>query len=191
MIDTDRGWHRVQERLDRTTDPRHRLLLDTLRDHLLGEATGDFEMLMGTLGPDPQYHFGGGRGGDFFGGGPKGYEAVKRHYESVYEENRQACQYDITRMIVDNDTIMTEGEFKQIYPGRAIQKRGLEVDDPDAAYMVTGQLVLIWPYDADGQLTGEDSYGTGGMYAEGCITKVEHDDLPPAYFDPRAGAVAR
>ena len=30
---------------------------------------------------------------------------VKRHYESVYEENRQACEYDIERMIVDDDTI--------------------------------------------------------------------------------------
>ena len=179
-LDPDRGWQIVEERLQRTTDPRHRRLLETLRDHLQAEATANFDLLLQTLAPDPEYHFW--VDGSGFGGGPKGLSAVASHYKKLYEENRHVVQYDIERIVVDDDAIVTEGWFEQIFPGRVLVDRGAEVDDPDAAYQLTMRLVLIWPFDKDGKLVGEDSYSDGSMFRSERIRKLAPAELPESYF---------
>ena len=181
-INPDRGWQAVEERLDRTTDPRHRALLTNLRDHLLAEATADFPKLLGTLAPDPEYHFW--IEGNGFGNGPKGLPAVTSHYEHLYVERRHVLEYDIDRIVVDDDTIVTEGWFRQVYPGRVLLDRGADVDDPDAAYLVTVRLVLFWPYDAEGRLVGEDSYADGSMFSAERIRKLDPEEVPAAFFAP-------
>src|SRR5437899_1845397 len=75
-FDANKGWHIVQERLDRTTNPRHRKLLEVLRDHLKAEATSDFDLLLSTLAPDPEYKFW--VSGNGFGAGPKGVLGPRR-----------------------------------------------------------------------------------------------------------------
>ncbi len=186
MIDTDLGWKRVEERLARTTDPRHRLLLEVLRDHLKAEAIGDFDLLLSTLRPDPEYHFW--VAGNGFGAGPKGLDQVTQHYRNVYAEGRQALEYDIERIVVDDDCIVTEGWFRQVYPGRVLQSRGMDaIDDADGAYLLTMRCVLFWPYDADGKLTGEDSYSDGDMYQPGRVVKLDPSEIPPTYFQLAAG----
>lgn len=179
-IDPSLGWRAAQERLDRTTNERHRLLLTNLRDHLLAEATADFDLLLSTLGENPEYHFW--VEGSGFGAGPKGIDAVKAHYENLYVEGRDVLQYDIDRIVCDDDTIVTEGWFKQIYPGTVLQSRGVEVDDPSAAFLVTTRLTIFWPYDADGKLIGEDSYINGAMFAPENIEKLAPEDIPEAFL---------
>jgi hypothetical protein len=180
VIDQTKGWRAIDARLAKTTDSRHRLLLENLRDHLEAETTGDFERLLGTLAAHPDYHFW--IDGNGFGGGPKGIAAVTAHYQRLYEERRHVLEYDIDRIVVDDDTIVTEGWFRQIYPGWVLRNRGAEVDDPDAAYLVTVRIVLFWPYDADGKLVGEDSYANGDMFAPERIRKLEPDEIPEAWF---------
>jgi hypothetical protein len=179
-IDQDKGWKAVEARLDATTDPRHRLLLTNLRDHLLAEATADFDKLLGTLAADPEYHFW--IDGNGFGGGPKGLPAVTSHYKNLYVERRHVLEYDIERIVVDDATIVTEGWFRQVYPGRVLLDRGADVDDPDGAYLVSVRLVLFWPYDGDGRLVGEDSYANGAMFSAECIRELEPSEVPAAFF---------
>jgi len=181
-IDQDKGWHVVDARLARTTNPRHRLILENLRDHLLAEATADFDKLLGTLAPNPDYHFW--IDGSGFGAGPKGLDAVTAHYRRLYEENRHVLEFDIERIVVDDDVIVTEGWFRQVYPGRVLVSRGADVDDPDAAYLVTVRLVLVWPYDADGKLVGEDSYADGAMFTPDRIQKLAPEEVPAAFYQP-------
>jgi hypothetical protein len=170
----------VEARLERTTDPRHRLLLTNLRDHLLAEATADFPKLLGTLAADPHYHFW--IEGSGFGGGPRGLDAVTAHYEGLYRERRHVLEYDIERVVCDDDTIVTEGWFRQVYPGSVLATRGVDVDDPDAAYLVTMRCLLIWPYDAEGRLVGEDSYADGAMFTPDRIRKLAPEEVPDAFL---------
>jgi hypothetical protein len=180
VIDPDKSWRAVDARLARTTNPRHRALLENLREHLRAETTGDFDALLGTLAADPHYHFW--VEGNGFGGGPRGLDAVNAHYQHLYEERRNVLEYDIERIVVDDDCIVTEGDFRQIYPGWVLQSRGADVDDPNAAYLVTLRIVLFWPYDADGKLIGEDSYSDGDMFSSDRIRKLDPSEIPAAFL---------
>ncbi len=181
-IDPTRSWTAVEERLAVTTNHRHRLLLQVLIDHLQAEATEDFDRLLSTLSDDPQYHFWIADSG--FDAGPKGLAAVTSHYTQLYEEGRNTVHYDIERLVVDDYCIVTEGVFHQVYPGRVLQDRGLEVDDPAGAYAVTMRLVLFWPYNDEGKLVGEDSYSDGLMFTPERVTKLNPEDLPGTYNEP-------
>jgi hypothetical protein len=174
------GWERAEERLVTVTNPRHRAIMETLRDHLKAEATQDFSLLVGTLAPNPEYHFW--VEGSGFGDGPKGIDAVRAHYEHLYEERRHLCDWDIERFVIDDDTIVTEGWFSQIFPGRVLQSRGVDIDDPDAVYVLRVRLVILWPFDEDGKLVGEDSYLNGPMFKPENIRKLREDEIPDEFF---------
>ena len=186
MIDPTKGHRAVEERLARTQDPRQRAMLECLRDHLLAEMNADFDLLLSTLSADPQYHFW--VDGSGFGEGPRGIDAVRSHYEQLYEEGRSVVEYDIDRIVVDDETIVTEGFFDQIFPGTILRKRGVDVDDPEAAYLHRMRLILLWPFDQEAKLLGEDSYANGPMYAKENLRKLPADEIPPVYFERLAQA---
>lgn len=181
MIDQSKGHRAVEERLAKTESPRQRAMLETLRDHLLAEMNGDFELLLSTLAPEPRYHFW--VEGSGFGLGPKGLDAVQAHYTELYTEGRSVCEYDIERIVVDDDTIVTEGFFDQIFPGDILVKRGVEIDDPDGVYLHRMRLLLLWPFDADAKLVGEDSYANGRMYLPENLRKLSSDEIPEVYYE--------
>ncbi|MBY0401193.1 nuclear transport factor 2 family protein [Myxococcota bacterium] len=180
-LDPTKGYRAVEERLDRTKDPRRRAVLACLRDHLLAEATGNFELLLSTLAPDPHYHFW--VDGSGFGEGPRGLAAVRSHYEQLFEEGRSVCEYDIDRIVVDDDVVVTEGFFDQLFPGRILRKRGAVIDDPEAVYSHRMRLLLIWPFDTNARLIGEDSYANGAMYQAENIRKLSAAEIPAVYFE--------
>lgn len=179
MLDHNRGWRIVEERLERTTDERHRAVLTALRDHLKAEATADFDLLVSTIAPEPIYRFW--VEGSGFGEGPRGLDAVTDHYRTLYTEGRHVCQYDIERIVVDDDCAVTEGWFKQLYRAGVLASRGVEVDDPDAVYEVTMRLVLFWPVDDDARFIGEDSYSAGSMFAPANIRRVAPEEIPEIF----------
>ena len=180
-LDPSKGWRAVEARLDATTDPRQRAILTCLRDHLLAEAKGDFDLLLSTLAPRPDYHFW--IDGSGFGAGPRGPAAVRAHYEQLFEEGRSVCEYDIERIVVDRDVVVTEGWFDQLFPGHVLRKRGAAIDDPDAVYAHRMRLLLLWPFDASARLVGEDSYANGAMYVAGNLRKLPAAEIPPVYYD--------
>ncbi len=61
-------------------------------------------------------------------------------------------------------------------------RRGADIDDPEAVYLLTMRLVLFWPYDEDGRLVGEDSYSDGAMYRGDRIEKLAPEDIPAEYY---------
>ncbi len=52
------------------------------------------------------------------------------------------------RIVVDDDTIVTEGNFRSRFP----------VDDPEAVYLLSLRMLIVWPFDADGFIVGEETY---------------------------------
>jgi hypothetical protein len=173
VIDQTLTFKAMEERLARTTNPRHRMMLERLLVHARGEAAPDVDMVMGTLGADPAYHSWTAAPNM----SPRGREAVYDFYvNNVVQAGRHVFEFDIDRMVVDDDTIITEGYMTMLYLGRDAIATGLPVDDPKGFYAVRTRMMIVWPYDAEGMIIGEDSYAAPAR--ENFITKVDPADVP-------------
>ena len=51
-----------------------------------------------------------------------------------------------------------------------------------AVYALRMRLLILWPFDEAGRLTGEDSYANGAMYEPSKIRKLAPDEIPPEFF---------
>jgi hypothetical protein len=179
-IDPNAGRKAVEARLATTTNERHRTMLQTVADHLAAEAGGTVEGLLATLVPEPQYKMWA-NGSDH---GPKGLAAVKAYYEALVASRRGHLEYALDRIVVDDDAVVTEGYITAYQPGRAAKEFGFKVDQVDATYLVVYRAIIIWPFDADARMIGEEGYATWN--AESAVV-VPSEELPEAYvelFDP-------
>jgi hypothetical protein len=174
-IDPTKTWRKVEERLERETDPRRRALLENVLAHMKAEAAGDLAGLMSTLAPDPRYHQWGASPVD---NGPKGRAAVQKFYEDFVASGSTNLEYDVEHLVVDEDCIVTEGIMRIAYPGRTVAALGKDVDDLDAYYLYESRMCVLWPYDADGMLLAEDAYTATDGFAN--LRKLEPEELPPA-----------
>ena len=139
------------------------------------EAAGDLDGLLATLAPDPQYHQWGAVPGD---AGPKGWEAVQAFYRDFIASGATNLEYDVERLVVDEDCIATDGVMRIVYPGRVLAARGQTVESPDAYYLYETRMGVFYPYDAAGRMVGEDTYvATDGFARLRVLAAVE---LSPA-----------
>jgi hypothetical protein len=106
-------WQQLQELLERTTSPRQRRMLQTVIAHAKAEAAGDVDGLMATLNADPRYHFWSG-GQDW---GPKGHAAVRGFHENFVAGREGFFESRKSRIVVDDDAVVTECELRQLVPG--------------------------------------------------------------------------
>jgi SnoaL-like domain len=174
IVDQLRSVRQVQARLARTEDPRQRSMLATVAAHLRAEAGSDLEGLRATLVEDPAYHLWA-DGHDY---GPKGIEAVLCYYGDVVSARRQILEFDIERIVVDDDTVVTEGWIHAVNLGAVARARGWEVDDEDASYLVSQRVVIFWPFDEAGRMLGEDGYAN---FDRSQVRKLDAAELPAAY----------
>ena len=147
--------NRAVERLIETTDnPRHLYLLHAYNRHRYLEMAGRFEEI---FAPDmtveePVYHF------NLLGTTTTltGAEAVK----AVYREwtGTGQCVFYIEgdeKLAVSDTMIVSTSTMYQQTPGRVLAADGAAVD-PDATYLIKSVEHMIWPYDDQGRLIGED-----------------------------------
>lgn len=158
-FDPDQSWAPIEARIAKENDPRRRQLLEQVRDHMRTEISGDLVGLMATLADEPRYHF----WGVPVEGGPKGRAAVEAFYRQMIAGGGHRFHFDIERIVVDDDTVVTEGRIRQQVPGAAVIASGIEeVEgepvDSDASYLSETQLLTIWPMTSDGRIIGEDIY---------------------------------
>ena len=159
QFDPERSWQSLDERIKIERDPRCRQLLEQVRDHLRTEIRGEFEALMATLVDDPQYHLWG-IGEEV---GPKGREAVATFYTDMIASGGNHFEFEIRRIVVDHDAVVTEGVFRALVSGAAVVASGIsEVCgapvDADARYLSENQILTVWPAAEDGRIEGEDIY---------------------------------
>jgi hypothetical protein len=174
-IDQSLSWRTIGERLARTDNPRHRKMLQTLADHLRAEEHQSLEELMATLVPDPQYHLWK-NGADY---GPKGAAGVRSFYTELVESKRGVLEYAIERIVVDDDNIVTEGTIRAYQAGGIARGFGFNVPDVDATYLVPYRAVILWPFNAAGEMVGEDGYAT---FDPNSAERIAPEDLPPVYL---------
>ncbi len=169
-FDTSRTWKPIQEKLNRTTNPRHRVMLQELLNHARGEVEGDLERVMGTLSSNPAYRW--------VRSGPKqpvGTEEIREFYvNEIFGGGRFCIEANKDRIVVDDDTIVTEGTMRVMLWGRDLERQGAQIDDRDAVYLMTLRLLIVWPFDANGKIIGEESWNQQPE----SLVKVPFEDIP-------------
>jgi hypothetical protein len=154
LIDQNRTWTKVEQRLEVETDPVLRRNLELLLTHMKAETVLDLPTLMSTVSERSVYQSFSSDPATW----PRGKAGVQRFYEDFAASGAQKLCLDIDRLVVDRDCILTEGLMRMAYPGRTLNAMGIEVDDPDADYLYEARMAIIWPIDEDGLFIGEDSY---------------------------------
>jgi hypothetical protein len=181
LIDQHAAAKAVEDRLSRTSDPRQRGMLETVAEHLRAEVVGDVGRLLATLVDDPVYHLWS-EGHDV---GPHGVDGVLAYYSDLVAARRQVLEFTIERIVVDADTVVTEGWIRAINLGAVARARGWHVDDDEASYLVTQRVVIFWPFDAEGRMLGEDGYAN---FDPDAVQRLADHELPDAYRQLFAGA---
>ena len=159
VIDQHITWQKVEERLARETDPILIRNLQMLLLHMKAESALDMEPLMSTVSERAVYQ-------NFAQGSTlTGKAEVRKFYEDFAASGAQKLQFDIDRLVVDRDCILTEGLMRMAYPGRTLAAQGIEVEDPNSDYLFETRMAILWPIDEHGLFIGEDSYVSGDGFA--------------------------
>lgn len=171
-VDKAKTWRMVEARLATETSARKRTILENVLAHMKAESVPDLDGLMATLAPEPQYHFWGPTGDT----GPKGTDAVRGFYTAFANSGAHRLEYDVERLVVDDDCVVLEGVMRIIYPGRTLAAMGRDVADPDGWYLYEDRMVTFWPYDTEGRLLAEDSYTVGIGFDR--MRQLSVDEIP-------------
>jgi hypothetical protein len=154
--DAARSWRLLAERVATETDPRLRANLEVVARHVVEEVRGDVPALMKTLVAEPVYRIWGASAST----GPRGHDEVVAHYEAMLPSGKNRLEYELTRVVADVDTVITEGVFRHAYRGSTLAARLGAAPDlhPDRWYLVEYQALVVWPISAEGLIEGEDIY---------------------------------
>ena len=184
-IDHELGIRQVVEKLARTEQPRHRRMLEVIRDHMIAENDGDVDRIMETISPHAAYHTWA-TPEDI---GAKGIDGVREYYEGFFATKAHFFENDCQRIVVDDDGVLTEAVMRMIKPGAvlngeafgpgsgAFEHEGVSAFDPSAHYLLENRVVIIWVFDDDLLLVGEDAYAG----AANTLRTLSDDELPAAY----------
>jgi hypothetical protein len=188
IIDQSLTYAAVGQRLAAETDPRRKAMLEKLYQHSRGEVEEDLEAVMGSLAPDPVYKIQG-RGAEM---NPRGTAAVRRFYiEEIFAKGRHVLEAVHERIHVCDSSIITEGVIRMVMWGRDLIEQGNPgADDPEAVYLLTYNSLIVWPYDEDGWIVGEESWA---HYPADCLRKIDPGEAPErfhAYLAKRRAALA-
>lgn len=143
----------VDRLLDMTDNPWHRYLLEAYNRHRYLELAGRYLEIF-----DPQmtvehpvYRF------SLIGQPPFKLDG-RQEVEAVYRawsETDQCIFYieDETLAVSDNMIVSRSVLYQQQLGSSLVDGSG---DDPNAMYLAKGNIAMIWPYDGDGRMVGED-----------------------------------
>lgn len=166
----------ITARLEQTTSPRQRTMLERMRVHAAAERDGDLDTLVGTLGEDANYHFWE-LGGDV---GPKTRDGVAAYYRNLVEHHGHILEFFCERMVVDDDCIVIEGRLTMIQPGALMVQHPMAAGlaSADETYLIRMRNVIFWSFDDDLQIIAEDSYSGGPVE----MRALAADELPADYL---------
>ncbi|HVK28841.1 MAG TPA: hypothetical protein VM575_10890 [Nocardioides sp.] len=143
----------VERLLETTENPRHRYLLHAYNRHRYLEMAGRWKEIFAPemTVENPVYHF------NVFGISTvlEGADAVQAVY-AEWSETAQCVFYtDDEVLAVGDNMICSTATIYQQTPGAILAAAGAPVD-PEAHYLVANVEHMIWPYDDQGRLIGED-----------------------------------
>jgi hypothetical protein len=178
IIDPTKTFSLLEERIAKTTNPRHLLMLKRVLDHARGETSLDLDLVMSTLTANPRY-VAWGAPADM---SPVGRQAVRTFYEETIAKGGQwFLEMDMDRIVVDDDAVVTEGVLRSIYYGADGAARGFPVDDHTGFYLLTLRMLIVWPFDAEGFIKGEESYSA--ITSPDFFKKIDTSEVPQRFRD--------
>lgn len=163
----------IDELLKVTKNPRHRFLLQAYYRHRFLEIAGRYEEIFAPdmMVDQPVYHF------KALGITETltGREAVMGLY-SMWAKTNQSIFYaeDEQLAVADNFIASVSTAYQQTL-GRSLIANGIEVDDENGMYIYKAREEMIWPYDDQCRLIGEDVWEPDPGQAE--IIKLDPADV--------------
>jgi hypothetical protein len=153
----------VERLIETTENPRHLYLLHAYNRHRYLEMAGRFEEI---FAPDmtvdePVYHF------NMLGRITTldGAEAVQEVYREWTRTGQCVFYTEDEKLAVSDHMIVSTSTIYQQTPGSILAADGMPVD-PEATYLVKVAEHLIWPYDDQGRLVGEDVWEYDDSFRE-------------------------
>lgn len=143
----------VERLLDMTENPRHRYLLEAYNRHRYLEMAGRYREIFSPqmTVEHPIYRFA-------FIGQPRikldGREEVEALYRAWAETDQCVFYAEDEKLAVSDNMIVSRSVLYQQQLGSSLVDRGVE--DPNAMYLAKSNIAMIWPYDDDGRMIGED-----------------------------------
>ena len=162
------------ERLEQTSNPRHRRMLETVIEHDQAEAALDLERTMATLGPEPEY-------GRYWGTpyeAPQGRGAVRTFYQGLFSGGGIGnIRPEPRRLVVDDHAIVAEFTVTMIWPEWKARELGCQIADEAGHYANQRPLTTVIPFDESLLMVGETSYGGTSTWV-----RVPDNEVSPGYL---------
>jgi hypothetical protein len=168
----------LPERLEQETDERVRANLGIVAHHVVAEVAGDLGELMTTLVADPHYKFLGSVAGSPEPIDLDGPEAIRAMYQQAVDVGGNRLEFELSCVVADRNTVVTEGVFRQAYHGSMVLQFELRSKcevDPYGWYLAEYPALVVWPVDENGLIEGERVYF--GDYPV-VIRSLGADELP-------------
>ena len=142
----------VERELEKAHSPWHRYLLTAYNRHRYLEMAGRYtEIFTPEMTVDhPVYRFA-------LIGSPAfklDGELVVSMYHTWAETNQSIFYAEDETLAVGDNMIVTRAILYQQQLGSDLRARGIDVDD--AMYLMKANIAMIWPYNDEGQMVGED-----------------------------------
>jgi hypothetical protein len=151
------SWLLLSERAASEPDPARRAFVELVLRHIESEVAGDLDTTMATLSDDPDYRV----WGVTDHGGPRGRAAVREMYDRQVRIGKNRLEFEVERVLVDDDAVVTEGIFRHAYHGARLVADGLAAAgevEPDERYLVDYRALIVWVKGPDGLIAREDTY---------------------------------
>ena len=144
----------VERLLETTENPLHRFLLQAYHRHRFLEIAGRYEEIFTPemTVENPIYHF----HSQGINATLRGQEAVKGLYREWADTNQAVFVVKSEQIAVADNFVASVTVAEQQILGSALIAGNIQVDDPNAMYLYTSRVEMIWPYDDRGRLVGED-----------------------------------
>ena len=144
----------IEETANKTMDGHHKRILETYLRHLSLEFSGDWAAAMDPkmMVEEPRYLV--------KLGSPEtipfnGMSGVTEFYTGMFANN---VMLQDDRLSVGDWGVASFCTVVQFLPGALLRDQGMEIDDPDATYIVETPISMAWPFDADARVAGEEVY---------------------------------
>lgn len=155
-LDSRLNWKLIDSLLEAEQNPWRIQMLGQLKQHMQAECGGALDELMATMIAEPIFHNWSGTADS----GAKGATALKTFYSGLISSGSNQFQYSIERIIIGDDTLVTEGKIQIPFSGEMLRAMGKTDAKENCFYATEGRTVTFWPFSADGKIIGEDIYST-------------------------------
>ncbi|MDG2004731.1 MAG: hypothetical protein P8J20_15525 [Novosphingobium sp.] len=174
-VDVDKMVSFMDAKIAAETNSRYRANLQTVRAHMYHETMLDPDGVLATLSPDASYKM----WVDGVDSGPKDIDAIRRWYvdENIRKQKSFVIEYDLERVVVADDMVVTEGEMKVVVDGVYARDYFGRECLPDDMFLQSFRQVVFWPMDENANILGEDFYISGSA-RDGAWRKLAPEEVP-------------